>query len=58
MSVLDQILFNIANIKYYYPVTPEECKLIHKQLGNGKGKGGFWQYLEWIDLWKEITKLF
>ena len=47
-----------ANNKYYYPVTVEEHKLIHQQLGYGRGQGGFWQYREWINWWNTISKLF
>ena len=43
-----------ANIRFYYPVSVSEHKLIHHELGNGRGQGGFFQYREWINWWKEI----
>ena len=47
-----------ANIRYYYPVTVEEHRTIHKLLGYDNGQGGFWQYREFIDIWKMISNLF
>ena len=47
-----------ANIRYYYPVTTEEHKMIHHELGYGRGHGGFYQYREWINWWKEIISWF
>ncbi len=39
-----------GNIKYYYAVTVEEHKMIHHQLGYGRGNGGFWQPKDWFNL--------
>ena len=47
-----------ANIRYYYPVTPEEHKMIHHTLGYGRGQGGFNQYREYVNWWKEIISRF
>jgi len=47
-----------ANIRYYYPVTVEEHKAIHRELGYGRGQGGFYQYREWINWWKWIVSIF
>ena len=47
-----------ANIRFYYPVTVEEHKRIHHELGYGRGQGGFYQYREWINWWKELISHF
>ena len=43
-----------ANIRYYVAISKEEHKMIHHILGYGRGQGGFYQYREWINWWKEI----
>lgn len=47
-----------ANARIYYPVSVDEHKAIHHELGYGNGKGGFYQYREWFNWWKDIYLLF
>ncbi|MDO9629063.1 MAG: hypothetical protein Q7I99_04105 [Acholeplasmataceae bacterium] len=43
-----------ANVRIYYPVSLAEHRAIHDQLGYGNRQGGFYQYREWLNFWREL----